>query len=169
MKNLTFLIVLFSATAFARQEGLSHAPHGLCRASFHSDSAGRGIEAGFKNLDLRPNPLDENCYDQGVVEGQTLPKNDSFCTSDFESGKQQGLDAGSDSSGSECYTKGYIAGFALLGVAARAGDASTVGSDCIADYQSGLSDGKNGEGPNAMDSNRGSACYMTGFYDASAF
>ncbi len=163
MKSLIlgFLMVLLASVANAR------APQGHCRLSYHSDSAGRGIEAGFKGLNLRPDPVDENCYLQGVDEGSALPKNDSFCAREFENGKQSGLMVSNSSTGTECFNKGYIAGFALLGVAARASDSNTVGRNCVDQYRLGYSDGSQEKGPNNQPSSEPlSSCYLTGFYDS---
>ncbi len=164
MKTLTLLFFAL----FVGQ--LTHAkpPQGGCRLSYHSDSAGRGIEGGFKSLNLRPNPLDENCYLQGVEEGNALPKNDRFCLSEFENGKTNGLQVSASTSGNECFNKGYIAGFALLGAAARAHDVQIVGLNCVNQYKQGFSDGLNdGAAKNQPTSNPGTSCYLTGFYDAS--
>jgi hypothetical protein len=166
--SLALLLVSFAASARPTPEmGFVRAPQGLCRLSYHADSAGRGIEAGFKNLDLRPSPNDENCYLQGVDEGKTLAQNDSICRAEFENGKQAGLNASPDTTGTECFSKGLIAGGALLNVAARAGDSSVVGSECVAQYKLGLNDGSKNLPTQYIDSPRGAACYSAGFYDAS--
>ena len=123
MKNLSLILVALLVGSYSH----ARAPQGHCRQSYHADSAGRGIEAGFKNLNLRPNPVDEECYSEGVDEGNSLPKGDQTCNAEFENGKQNGLQVSSNTTGTECFNKGYVAGFALLGVASRSSDSSTVG------------------------------------------
>ena len=163
MKNLSLVLVslLIGFNALAKP------PHGLCRLSYHSDSAGRGIEAGFKGLNLRPSPLDESCYLQGVDEGAALPKGDQICNREFENGKQNGLNVSPYTTGTECFNKGYISGFALLGAAARAGETAIVGGVCVTQYKQGFKDGKqSGTAANQPNIQPEMSCYLTGFYDS---
>ncbi len=164
MKNLSLILIalLIGSYSHARR-----APQGGCRLSYHADSAGRGIEAGFKGLNLLPSPGDQGCYDQGVEEGNTLPKGDQLCNNEFESGKRNGMLMTATTDGTDCYNKGYMAGQALLGVASRASDAQTVGQACVDQYQKGLSDGRQNAAPNQPESNPLTTCYFNGFYDAS--
>jgi hypothetical protein len=173
MKKPRILFIIFSFfislvyISLGASSTLHAAPHGYCRKSYHEDSAGRGIEAGFKNQNLRPAIVDENCYQQGVAEGSLLPTSETSCKQDFEAGKANGLQANSTSLGTTCSSKGYIAGVALLHIAAREGQASLVGQICVDEYRRGLSDGNANRVAETGTDNIERECYFTGFYDAS--
>ncbi len=163
MKKICFSLFLLAFIPTA----VIAAPHGFCRKGYHEDSAGRGIEAGFKSQNLRPNNVDEVCYQEGVQEGSLLPKEDPLCQEDFAAGKANGLNVNSTTLGTTCSAKGYIAGVALLHVAAREGNSSLVGENCVSEYQRGIKDGNANSPPETSTDNVAAECYMTGFYDAS--
>lgn len=166
MNKLRILVPIFSLL-LTFSVNVKAVPHGLCRMSYHEDSAGRGIEAGFKNLNLRPKIVDENCYQQGVAEGSLLPKSETSCKEDFEAGKVNGLEANSITIGTTCSSKGYIAGTALLHVAAREGNSRLVGQNCVDEYLRGVKDGNETHVIETGTDNVERECYLTGFYDAS--
>jgi hypothetical protein len=168
MKSSRILVPIFSLLiTFSFSANVKAVPHGLCRMSYHEDSAGRGLEAGFKNMNLRPKIVDENCYLQGVAEGSLLPKSETSCQEDFEAGKANGLQANSITIGRTCSSKGYIAGTALLHVAAREGNLNLVGQNCVDEYLRGVKDGNETHITETGTDNVERECYLTGFYDAS--
>ena len=161
MKTIVLSVFVMMTSTLA----IAAPPQGGCRLSYHADSAGRGIEAGYFGTNQLPVPGDKACYDLGVAEGQALLQDHSQrCDAEFQDGKANGFAASGNAAGNDCYAKGYIAGFALLGVSARAGSAP---SACVKEYRRGNYDGKNALPPTPLLGYQENACYMTGLYDAS--
>lgn len=134
-----------------------------CAQGYHADSAGRGIEAGFKNEDLRPLINDDYCYQLGVDEGKSIVSSDPSCSSDFTNGLAEGLHA-SAQAGSACFDKGYLAGLANLHIGAREGNATLVGQACVDAYAKGSVDKKSEGGGETSATGREADCYWAGFY-----
>lgn len=152
--NLTFLI--FSLPALSKVLP-------ACAQGYHADSAGRGIEAGFKGEDLRPSINDDYCYQLGVDEGKSIIGSDPSCPSDFTNGLAEGLHA-SATAGSACYAKGYIAGLANLHIGARERNATLVGQACVDAYARGATDRNLDSAGDFQETGREADCYWAGFY-----
>ena len=152
--NLSLLFFSFSALARVLP---------ACAQGYHADSAGRGIEAGFKGEDLRPSINDDYCYQLGIDEGKSIIGSDSFCLSDFTNGLAEGLHA-SAQAGSSCFGKGYLAGLADLHIGAREGNATLVGQACVEEYVKGTADKKSAAGGDPQATGREADCYWAGFY-----
>lgn len=108
-----------------------------CGRSFNEDSAGRGVEKGFRGTGGKPKHVNEVCYNEGFDRGQELRnKNKSLgCDSDFDDSFERGFKGLTDYLGSECSQLGFEAGRAMLRSSARERLSAKVGSDCIAAYE----------------------------------
>ena len=100
-----------------------------CSRGYRVDSYGRGIEAGFRSIDVRPNLADPFCYDLGIQRGKSLMTQPVIfdCEGDFDDAYQEGLKASSLSAGTACYNSGYLAGLSALRVGAREGRTDIAG------------------------------------------
>jgi hypothetical protein len=176
---------LFSAVVFAMvaEQGASAADElssvnlwlntfgSACQFSYRSDSYGRGLEAGFRGVDLRPDLVDEGCYQLGVERGHELLEGMGTlgigeCRRQFEAGLDHGFSLVFEIARSECYDAGYSAGSAKLRIGARRGDKRTVGAACVDEYQRGRGDSLAGRVEDPLHDARLSFCYGAGYFDA---
>ncbi len=159
--TLTFL----SVQSFAQVR----APYfSKCQFSIFFDSYGRGLEAAFTGKDLRHYFNDETCYQLGIKEAQNVLATEvrNRCTAEFEIGHQEGLSLSSLEAGSVCFSLGYTAGKALVGVSARESDSETVGAECIVAYQKGRKDGRLTRSSRFNGNSLKGYCYQLGLYEA---
>jgi len=160
-KNAVSLLCLLGATTALADD--PYLPQ--CASSYHSDSFGRGIEAVILGGNHRAKLSDEGCYALGAdFARQQLANNggdgnDWECKESFNDGRKEGLEASSESSGVPCYGLGYSAGRADLDIAARQGDASVAGQDCVDAYKQG------GGGSSPGFESKVSSCYSLGFFE----
>ncbi len=134
-----------------------------CGRSFNADSAGRGIEKGFRNTGGPPVHLSQTCYNEGQSIGAELRSRDTSdqCSREFDSGFNNGFEQ-LGYAGSECFNRGDEAGGAWLRSNARERNTAVVGNECVDEYNRGKSD-KTSNPPSAI--RKIVMCYETGFDD----
>lgn len=141
-----------------------------CGRSYKEDSAGRGIEHGFRGTGGRApqGQHDEACFRMGFKEGQDLKKQDPSdeCARDFNRGFNEGFQQDQQSAGSLCFAKGQVAGAAWLRSKARELAVGVVGSECVRHYQRGRNSNSHDPQISVL---RLQVCYDTGFYDQAFF
>jgi len=141
----------------------------VCGDTYHRDSYGRGLEAGFKVLDLRPRLLlDEGCYRLGFDAGTALrDEKQPDCDRLFHQGYLQGLQGKfevRDSAGN-CHNAGYEAGGAALDVWAREGEVARVGERCVHEHARGYQDASKQLAATGAFEQPAWTCYMVGYMD----
>ena len=182
MKQVPLAAVVFalalSASALAgtiRPDDLRLSPPwgSTCGLSVHRDSYGKGVEAGFRGIQIRPRLVDEQCYLLGLQQGRLVASSQEIkfsCTEDFEQGRAQGLAAEIESGSlSDCQNAGFAAGEAALDVGAREGDTALVGTECVEQYQAGSQDAGSSHYADRPFDSKLATCYITGFNDATLF
>lgn len=141
------LFILQISLSFAADDARSPVPGlGICSLSTHSDSYGRGIESAFTGEDLRHKFNDETCYRLGFQYAQDAITEfgRNSCEAEFKKAYPLGLESGVWPVGTHCFSLGFIAGRATLGVGAREAQVEVVGLACVDSYQRGVKDGKAG-------------------------
>ncbi len=135
-----------------------------CARSFHEDSAGRGIEYGFRRTGGRPVNNSEACFQRGEKLGRELKSQDPSdgCVRDFDAGFREAFWQKGPSASTLCFGRGREAGAAWLRSNAREARDHVVGKDCVAQYKRGFMTSV--YVPGSLDT-RGQTCYDTGFYD----
>ncbi len=170
---LLAVLTLFSFTSFAETENFHPVPGlGICSLSTYSDSYGRGVESAFTGEDLRHQYNDENCYQLGFKYAQKIIEEEgrSWCYRDFERAYKEGFSASTRGAGTACYTLGYTAGIAALGVGAREARVDWVGSRCVSAYKRGVQDGKEGKVSNSRTTSQPELfCYQLGHFEFPLF
>jgi len=146
--------------------------YGWCEVSYRHTSYGRGLQGGFTDRDLRPQLVDEGCYQLGVEEGQSLAARSiesPTCEVDFKQNFNRGLRGEVDYVGNECMSAGYLAGEAALEMGAREALVDVVGERCVDEYARGKTDARAFRMGTPRSSQPEMQCYMTGFDDGERF
>jgi hypothetical protein len=145
---------------------------GMCSLSTYSDSYGSGIESAFTGENLRHQFHDETCYQLGFQYAQDAISKDGreWCEKEFKKAYPTGLRAQVQEVGSLCYTLGFSAGRAALGIGAREGKVDRVGAPCVSAYKKGVKDGKEGRISSVSSSKPLEMyCYQLGHYEFQLF
>lgn len=165
-----YMLCLFANTSMAFATVIIVEP--MCAEGYRLDSYGRGIEAGFKSIaDMRPNLVDEGCYQLGVRKGVSLHVESQIfdCAGDFQEGYDNGFKVTGSTVGSACHEAGYLAGISTLRVGARERDAYWVGMDCVESYNYGYNDGKASTIKQIEAREPNDTCYKAGYLDGQMF
>jgi hypothetical protein len=142
-----------------------------CSQYYHFESYYYGMFAGYTGHEARPTYTDEGCYYRGRQDGTDVAirwrDNRPACTNAANRGYDLGFQAENQviTEPAECSTMGYRFGISRLSVLARAGDAASVGEECIESYNKGYTDGIEGRIESTPLDKKLSHCYQTGFVE----
>ncbi len=168
-RSLCGAILLAPAVVLAQPADLSPVSSNACQVSYRFDSYGAGLVRGFTGERGNvPKLIDVLCYKLGEQRGEIV--RNSSCAADFGTGLSAGRAFAPGSSGSVCYREGYLAGNALVRIAAREGNVAQVGAQCVLLYRDNYTQGYSRTGqafPVSPPLLR--ECAMAGYHDGGWF